>query len=63
MITCGSEFGECVPINTGLDFRPEEMAAYPPERLPLFSGCTLSWDVPDVRLLSYVRSLHAQDGR
>jgi len=63
MITCGSEFGERVPINTGLDFRPEESAAYPPERLPLFSGCTLSWDVPDVRLLSYVRSLYAQGRR
>jgi glycosidase len=40
----GVELGEHVPVNTGLEFTPEEQAAYPPELLPLFSDAALPWD-------------------
>jgi glycosidase len=63
LITCGSEFGEQSPINTGLDFQQEELSNYPPEKLGLFSGCVLSWDLPDIRMLHYIKSLHANDAR
>ncbi len=40
----GFELGAEVPVNTGLDFRPEEIQMYPPERLPLFSPAALPWE-------------------
>ncbi|MCS6999333.1 MAG: hypothetical protein RMK00_02180 [Bacteroidota bacterium] len=58
-ITTGSELGEHIPINTGLDFQPEELSAYSPEHLPLFSGCTLSWQNPDWRVLRFLRALYS----
>lgn len=58
LITTGSELGEQTPINTGLDFLPEEIAIYPPEQLPLFSGSTLCWDAPDMRILRFIHALY-----
>ncbi|MCX7929690.1 MAG: hypothetical protein N2663_03085 [Chlorobi bacterium] len=60
-ITSGSEFGETEPINTGLDFSPEEAAQYPSDQLPLFSGRTLRWHTPDWRILNFVRMLYAKN--
>ncbi len=42
-ILSGFELGETQPINTGLGFSSEQLAAYPPERLPLFSEWALNW--------------------
>jgi starch synthase (maltosyl-transferring) len=39
----GLELGETFPINTGLDFSPEELARYPSHTLPLFSEYTYDW--------------------
>lgn len=60
LITTGSELGEQTPINTGLDFSPEEIAAYPPEQLPLFSGSTLCWHAPDTRILRFIHALYGK---
>ncbi|HID90217.1 MAG TPA: alpha-amylase [Anaerolineae bacterium] len=40
----GLELGETLPVNTGLDFSPEDMARYPTERLPLFSAAAYGWE-------------------
>ncbi len=40
---CGVEFGESVPINTGLGFTPEESAQFPSDKLPLFSSVPFNW--------------------
>jgi hypothetical protein len=42
----GFEIGETVPVNTGLDFQPDEAASYPAGRLPLFSAAAYRWDDP-----------------
>ena len=39
----GYELGETHPVNTGLGFTPEEIAAHPSHTLPLFSHGMLSW--------------------
>ncbi len=59
LITSGTELGETEPINTGLDFSAKDIAQYPPERLPLFSGRTLRWDHPDWEMLSFLRAIYA----
>jgi glycosidase len=40
----GFEVGETLPVNTGLDFLPEELPDYPSEKLPLFSEGTYGWE-------------------
>ncbi len=40
----GFELGERFPVNTGLDFTPEEIARIPSHTLPLFSEGALSWE-------------------
>lgn len=40
----GLELAEVIPVNTGLDFRPEELPNYPPERLALFSAVAYGWE-------------------
>ncbi|MBI5020143.1 MAG: alpha-amylase [Ignavibacteriales bacterium] len=42
-IHSGFELGETVPINTGLDFKKEELKKYPSEQLPLFSEYCYNW--------------------
>lgn len=45
----GLELAETVPVNTGLDFTREELPAYPPERLALFSAVAYGWEnVPNL---------------
>lgn len=39
----GFELGEQQPINTGLDFKKDELLLYPPESLPLFSEFAYNW--------------------
>lgn len=60
LITSGSELGECEPINTGLGFSADDIAHYPPERLPLFSGRTLRWDHPDWEILEFIGSIYGR---
>jgi glycosidase len=40
----GFEVGETVPVNTGLDFLPEELPNYPSEKLALFSEAAYDWE-------------------
>jgi hypothetical protein len=40
----GFEVGETLPVNTGLDFLPEELPDYPSEKLPLFSQAAYGWE-------------------
>ena len=40
----GFELAETVPVNTGLDFQPEELSRYPAEELPLFSEAAYAWE-------------------
>jgi hypothetical protein len=42
----GYELGETFPVNTGLGFKPEDIAALPSHTLPLFSQSALCWDNP-----------------
>jgi len=42
-IHSGYEIAERFPINTGLDFTPEELKRYPSETLPLFSEYGYNW--------------------
>lgn len=42
----GYELGETFPVNTGLGFTPEDIAALPSHTLPLFSQSALCWDNP-----------------
>lgn len=39
----GYELGERLPVNTGLDFTPEDIEQFPSEQLPLFSEGQLCW--------------------
>jgi glycosidase len=43
----GAELGETYPVNTGLGFAPEDVAALPSHALPLFSESALCWDGPN----------------
>jgi starch synthase (maltosyl-transferring) len=43
----GYELGETFPVNTGLGFTPEDIAALPSHTLPLFSQSALCWDRPE----------------
>ncbi|ROL57030.1 alpha-amylase [Bacteroidetes/Chlorobi group bacterium Naka2016] len=40
----GFEFFHEIPYNTGLCFKPEEIALYPPENLPLYSPIEFRWN-------------------
>lgn len=42
-IHSGFELGEKYPINTGLDFSPEQLRLFPSEKLPLFSEYGYDW--------------------
>jgi starch synthase (maltosyl-transferring) len=52
-ILSGFELGEVQPMNTGLGFNSEQIAAYPADQLPLFSSYAFNWTRPD----NYVRSV------
>lgn len=40
----GLELAETMPVNTGLDFTPEELPHYPQEKLALFSAVAYGWE-------------------
>lgn len=42
-IHSGYELGETYPINTGLDFTPDQLKLLPSEKLPLFSEYSYDW--------------------
>ena len=50
----GLELGETTPVNTGLDFPPEDLARYPAERLPLFSVAAYGWE-NEATLIDWIR--------
>lgn len=43
----GFDLGETFPVNTGLDFEPEELTRYPSHTLPLFSEYAYDWLHPE----------------
>jgi hypothetical protein len=50
----GFELAETLPVNTGLDFQPEELSRYPAEKLPLFSEAAYGWG-NDAHLVDWIR--------
>lgn len=50
----GFELAETVPVNTGMDFAPEELPHHPPEALPLFSAIAYAWE-NEPNLVDWVR--------
>ncbi len=59
----GFELAETWPVNTGLDFQPEELPRYPAEDLPLFSEAAYEWEnehnlVGWIRRVLNIRSGH-----
>ncbi len=50
----GFEICETFPVNTGLDFQPDELSNYPAERLPLFSQAAYGWE-RQPNLVAWVR--------
>jgi starch synthase (maltosyl-transferring) len=50
----GFELAETLPVNTGLDFQPEELALYPAEELPLFSEAAYAWE-NESNLVDWIR--------
>lgn len=58
-IHSGMEICETHPINTGLDFTPEEQQRYPSEKLPLFSEYGYNWTTGNgfAPINSYIRHI------
>jgi len=50
----GFEISEVFPVNTGLDFLPDELPRYPSEKLPLFSHAAYGWE-NEPNLVEWVR--------
>jgi len=50
----GLELAETLPVNTGLDFSPDDLPRYPPEVLPLFSIATYGWE-NEANLVDWIR--------
>jgi glycosidase len=50
----GFEIGERLPVNTGLDFLPEELPDFPSETLPLFSHAAYRWE-NEPNLVDWIR--------
>lgn len=58
----GMEFGETVPVNTGLGFSDEDRQRWTPDDLPLFSDVPLPWDRADCSdLMDRFRSVRSLD--
>jgi hypothetical protein len=58
----GLELGETLPVNTGLDFPPEDLTRYPADRLPLFSIATYGWE-REAHLIDWIRQTLAVRAR
>lgn len=59
----GFEIGETFPINTGLDFKVEELYLYPSNKLPLFSEYAFNWEsqnefISHIKRISRLREKH-----
>lgn len=52
----GFEIGEKFPINTGLDFKVEELYLYPSNKLPLFSEYAFNWESKD-EFTSFIKKI------
>lgn len=52
----GFEIGETFPINTGLDFKPEELYLYPSNTLPLFSEYAFNWECKN-EFINFIRKV------
>ncbi len=61
-ILSGFELCETQPINTGIGFTNEQLALYPPEKLPLFSAWAFNWTRPDncISSVRYALTLRGQ---
>jgi starch synthase (maltosyl-transferring) len=57
-VHAGFELGEVEPVNTGLDFSPEEIRRHPPERLGLYNAIPLHW-TRDTGIISAIRRVLA----
>jgi len=55
-IHSGFEFGETMPVNTGLNFTEADWKKYPSVDLPLFSEAALNWMNPE-QLCSWIRKV------
>ena len=55
----GMEICEWYPVNLGLNFKDEDRALYPPEKLPLFSVFSYDWENSNglTPLNSYIRKI------
>ena len=51
----GMEFGETMPVNTGLDFTNEMLKDFSAETLPLFSAAAYNWTNGDPGLTYHIR--------
>jgi hypothetical protein len=58
----GFEVGETLPVNTGLDFSPEELPDYPSEKLPLFSEAAYGWE-NEPNMVEWIRHTLAMRAR
>jgi len=58
----GLEFGETVPVNTGLDFTAEAAAQHPAGRLPLYNPAAYAWE-SERSLVREIRRTLAQRGK
>lgn len=52
----GFEIGETFPINTGLDFKPDELSLYPSDTLPLFSEYAFDWN-PRNEIVKFIKNI------
>ena len=55
-IHSGYELGERYPINTGLDFTPEQIRQLPSEKLPLFSEYHYNW-LSTTEMTAFIRTV------
>ncbi|MBU3698456.1 MAG: alpha-amylase [Candidatus Kapabacteria bacterium] len=60
-IVAGMELAETRPINTGLDFTPEEIALWTTDRLALFSDVPLPWDTSADRHAMFIAQIAAMN--
>ncbi len=52
----GFELGEVVPVNTGLDFTPQEARQFPENALPLFNPVAYNWQA-SAHLIDLIRQI------
>jgi len=60
-IHSGFEIAEENPVNTGLDFTPDEISRFPAEKLGLFSAVELNWDNEN-EITDFIRQINKVKG-